>query len=77
MPARSRETITVPPIAPRLRLLHWPPWWRSGTGSLKRMMLLGVLAVCFLQYYYINVMIEIYSLPALIVFLPSTLPTSG
>ena len=41
------------------------------------MMLLGVLAVCFLQYYYINVMIEIYSLPALIVFLPSTLPTSG
>ena len=46
-----------------------PPAARSG--AVRRMALLTLFAVSFLQYYYLTVAVEIASLPALVVFLPT------
>jgi hypothetical protein len=46
-----------------------PP--RARSGALRRMVLLSLFAVSFLQYYYLTVAVEIASLPALVVFLPT------
>jgi hypothetical protein len=50
--------------------------WRSGSGVIKRTTLLALLAACYLQYYYMQVMVEIYSLPTLVVFVPAKRPPS-
>jgi hypothetical protein len=42
-----------------------------GAGFVKRTSLQAILALSFLQYYYIEVMIKINSLPTIIVFVPT------
>lgn len=42
-----------------------------GRGSARRVVLASLLAVSFLQYYYFTVAVEIASLPALVVFVPT------
>lgn len=37
---------------------------------IRQFVLAGVLAVAFLQYYFLNVMLEINSLPTVVVFVP-------
>ncbi len=44
---------------------------KARSGALRRMALLTLFAVSFLQYYYLTVAVEIASLPALVVFLPT------
>jgi hypothetical protein len=51
-----------------------PPVWKSGTGAIRRIALLSMFAVSFLQYYYMHVATEIASLPALVVFAPTKPP---
>jgi hypothetical protein len=43
----------------------------ARSGAVRRMVLLTLFAVSFLQYYYLTVAVEIASLPALVVFLPT------
>jgi hypothetical protein len=43
----------------------------ARSGALRRMTLLTLFAVSFLQYYCLTVAVEIASLPALVVFLPT------
>jgi hypothetical protein len=45
---------------------HAKTWSMGG----RKIALLGVLSLSFLQYYYLGVLAEIYALPALVVFAP-------
>ena len=45
---------------------HAKAWSAGG----RKIALLGVLSLSFLQYYYLGVLAEIYALPALVVFAP-------
>jgi len=51
------------------RILAAPAPGRGG--SARRVVLASLLAVSFLQYYYFTVAVEIASLPALVVFVPT------
>jgi hypothetical protein len=46
-----------------------PP--RTTRGHARQIALFGVLALAFLQYYALDVMVQIYSLPSIVVFVPT------
>lgn len=48
-----------------------PPPATGRGGAARRVVLASLLAVSFLQYYYFAVAVEIASLPALVVFVPT------
>ena len=51
--------------------LRMPAPAKARGGAGRRMTLLGLFALSFLQYYGLTVAVEIASLPALVVFLPT------
>lgn len=46
--------------------------WDARFAAIKRMTLLTLLAASYLLYYFVDVMLQISLLPALIVFVPTT-----
>jgi hypothetical protein len=44
------------------------PWWQRP--AVRRVTLVAILAACYMQYHYLQVLAEIAALPSVVVFVP-------
>lgn len=47
-----------------------PNDWRSGRSATRKLLLFAVLSVSVLQYYFLDVMVQVSSMPVMVFFVP-------
>lgn len=65
---RRTSRAVRPGVEPQPRAPERP---RAARGHTRHIVLFGVFAIAFLQYYALDVMVQIDSLPAIVVFVPT------